>query len=74
MDLIYTLYNDKRAVFRFKDAAMLTGITNFDSLKQRLNYFVRTGKLQNPRINQPRTEIFCKNQTEKRRINAVEAL
>jgi len=55
MDLIYALYNNKRAVFRLKDVAMLTGEIDFDSLKQRLNYFVRTGKLQNPRKG-----IYCK--------------
>jgi hypothetical protein len=55
MDLIYALYNNKRAVFRLKDIAMLTGEIDFDSLKQRLNYFVRTGKLQNPRKG-----IYCK--------------
>jgi hypothetical protein len=55
MDLIYTLYNDKRTVFKFKNAAMLTGGTDYDSLKQRLNYFVRTGRLQNPRKG-----VYCK--------------
>jgi hypothetical protein len=55
MDLIYTLYNNKRSVFRLKDVAMLTGEVDFDSLKQRLNYFVRAGKLQNPRKG-----IYCK--------------
>ena len=49
MDLIYTLYNDDRTVFRLKDVAMLTGETSFNSLNMRLNYYVRTGRLQNPR-------------------------
>ena len=55
MDLIYTLYNDARTVFRLKDVAMLTGETNFTSLNMKLNYYVRTGRLQNPRQG-----IYCK--------------
>ena len=55
MDLIYTLYNDTRTVFRLKDVAMLTGETSFDSLNMKLNYYVRTGKLQNPRKG-----LYCK--------------
>jgi hypothetical protein len=55
MDLIYTLYNDTRTVFRLKDVAMLTGETSFASLNQKLNYFVRTGRLINPRKG-----IYCK--------------
>jgi len=49
MDLIYTLYNDTRSVFRLKDVAMLTGETSFSSLNMKLNYYVRTGRLQNLR-------------------------
>ena len=55
MDLIYTLYNDYRTVFRLKDVAMLTGETSFNSLNMRLNYYVRTGRLQNPRKG-----LYCK--------------
>ena len=55
MDLIYTLYNDTRSVFRLKDVAMLTGETNFSSLNRKLNYYVRTGRLQNPRKG-----LYCK--------------
>jgi hypothetical protein len=56
MDLIYQLYKDKRTVFKLRDVAMLTGETDFTSLNQRLNYFVRTQKLQNPRKG-----IYCKH-------------
>jgi len=49
MDLIFTLYNDTRTVFRLKDVAMLTGETSFNSLNMKLNYYVRTGRLQNIR-------------------------
>ena len=55
MDLIYTLYNDARTVFRLKDVAMLTGETSFSSLNMKLNYYVRTGRLQNPRKG-----LYCK--------------
>ena len=48
-DLIFNLYNDSRTVYRLNDIAMLLGETNFESLNKRLNYFVRTGKLLNPR-------------------------
>jgi hypothetical protein len=66
MDLIYTLYNDTRTVFRLKDVSMLTGETSLDSLKQMLNYYVRTGRLQNPRKglyckpNYSREELACR--------------
>jgi len=54
-DLIYTLYNDARTVFRLKDVAMLMGETSFNSLNMKLNYYVRTGRLQNPRKG-----LYCK--------------
>jgi hypothetical protein len=54
-DLIYSLYNDTRTVFRLKDVAMLIGETVFDSLRIKLNYYVRTGRLQNVRKG-----IYCK--------------
>ena len=55
MDLIYTLYKDARTVFRLKDVAMLMSETSFNSLSMKLNYYVRTGKLQNPRKG-----LYCK--------------
>jgi hypothetical protein len=55
MDLTYTLYNDTRSVFRLKDVAMLTGETSFHSLNRKLNYYIRTGRLQNPRKG-----LYCK--------------
>jgi hypothetical protein len=55
MDLIYNLYNDTRTVFRLKDVAMLIGETSFNSLNYKLNYYVRTGRLQNPRKG-----LYCK--------------
>jgi len=49
IDIILAIYQDIRTVFRLNDIAMLTGETNFQSLNQKLNYYVRTGKFQNPR-------------------------
>jgi len=49
VDLVLAIYQDIRTVFRLNDIAMLTGETNFLSLNKKLNYHVRTGKLQNPR-------------------------
>lgn len=48
-DIMLNIFNDARTVFRLNDIAMLLGETNFDSLNKRLNYFVRAGKLKNPR-------------------------
>jgi hypothetical protein len=47
--IILAIYSDNRTVFRLKDIALLTGETNFLSLNKKLNYHVKTGKLQNPR-------------------------
>lgn len=49
IDLVLTIYQDLRTVFRLNDIALLTGETNFQSLNKKLNYHVRTGKLLNPR-------------------------
>ena len=54
-DLIYILYSDVRTVFRLKDIAMLMGETNSNSLKKKMNYYVGTGRLQNPRKG-----LYCK--------------
>jgi hypothetical protein len=48
-DLLLSVYQDKRSVFRLTDVAQMTGETSFNSLNKRLNYFVRTGKIMNPR-------------------------
>lgn len=48
-DIVLTIYQDNRTIFRLNDIAMLTGETNFQLLSQKLNYYVRKGKLQNPR-------------------------
>lgn len=48
-DLVYKLYNDRRTVFSLKEIAMLVDEPDFNKLKQRVNYYVRSGKLKNPR-------------------------
>ena len=46
---IIVIYQDGRTVFRLIDISLLMGETNFPSLSKKLNYYVRTGKLNNPR-------------------------
>ena len=48
-NIVLTVYKHNRTVFRLNDIALLTGEINFQSLNKKLNYHVRTGKLQNPR-------------------------
>lgn len=48
-DIILAIYQDSRTVFRLKDIAVLIGETRFQTLNLKLNYYVRTGKLLNPR-------------------------
>ena len=48
-NIVLSVYSDKRTVFRLKDISLLVGETNFQSLNKKLNYYVRTGKLLNPR-------------------------
>ena len=48
-NVVFTIYKDTQTVFRLNDVALLVGETNFQSLNKKLNYYVRTGKLQNPR-------------------------
>lgn len=48
-NIVLSIYSDIRTVFRLNDIAMLTGETEFQLLNKKLNYYVHTGKLQNPR-------------------------
>ena len=48
-DLIVKLYEDARTVFKISDIALLTEDNNPSSLARRLNYYVKTGKILNPR-------------------------
>ena len=48
-DLILSVFSDTRSVFTLNDIAMLIGEINFKKLNERLNYYVRKGKLLRPR-------------------------
>jgi len=54
-NFIFVLYSNPRTVFKFIDIAMLIGDINSNSLKMKLNYYVKTGRLLNPRKG-----IYCK--------------
>jgi len=47
--VLLSIYQSNKSVFRLNEIAMLSGETNFTTLNQKLNYYVRTGKLENPR-------------------------
>lgn len=47
-DILFEIYKDSRTVFKISDISMLLG--NIDNLLfKKLNYYVKTGKLLNPR-------------------------
>jgi len=48
-DIVLAIYRESRTVFRLNDIAMLMNESDFQSLNKKLNYYVRTGKLLNPR-------------------------
>ena len=48
-DTVLSLYRDERTVFRMIDIAMLTKETDLSRLCNRLNYYVKRGKIENPR-------------------------
>lgn len=48
-NIILSIYQEARTVFRLKDIALLLGEKDFESLNKKINYYVRTGKLLNPR-------------------------
>ncbi len=48
-DIIYLIYKEKGNVFRLKDIAMLVSRSDVGSLSRKLNYYVKTGRLLNPR-------------------------
>jgi len=47
--MILDIYNDSRTVFSFNSIALLIGETNSLVLRKKLNYYVKTGELMNPR-------------------------
>jgi len=48
-EMLFKILSDSRSVFTFNEIALLTGETNADKLKQRINYYVRNNKLLNLR-------------------------
>ncbi len=48
-NIILSIYKEVRTVFRLRDIALILGERDFESLNKKLNYYVRTGKLLNPR-------------------------
>lgn len=48
-NIILSIFKEARTVFRLRDIALLFGERDFESLNKKLNYYVRTGKLLNPR-------------------------
>ena len=55
-DVLFTIYNDNRTVYTFSNIALLTGESNAAKLSNKLNYYVHSGKLLNPRKG-----IYAKN-------------
>ena len=55
-DVLFTIYNNNRTVFTFSNIALLTGESNAAKLSNKLNYYVHSGKLLNPRKG-----IYAKN-------------
>lgn len=48
-DILYLIYKEKGNVFRFADIAMIVSEQDSASLSRKLNYYVKTGRLLNPR-------------------------
>ena len=55
-DVLFTIYNNNRTVYTFSKIALLTGESNAAKLSNKLNYYVHSGKLLNPRKG-----IYAKN-------------
>lgn len=65
-DILLKIYQSTSSVFRLKDVALITGETEQQLLSAKLNYYVRKGKLINPRkglyskTNYSTEEFACK--------------
>ena len=62
-DLILSVFSDTRSVFSLNDIAKLIGKSDIKKLNERLNYYVRRGKLLRPRKVSiiSLTQIICLN-------------
>jgi hypothetical protein len=64
-NIILSIFQDVKTVFRLRDIALMIGEKDFESLNKKLNYYVRTGKLLNPRkgiyakLNYSSEELAC---------------
>lgn len=54
--MLYEILNDKRTVYTLPDIAMLVEESNFESLNDKINYYVKTN-----RLNRPRKGIYVKD-------------
>lgn len=48
-NIVLSIFKDVKTVFRLRDIALLVGEMDFESLNKKMNYYVQTGKLLNPR-------------------------
>ena len=48
-DIIFEIYRDSRTVLRINDIALLAGEVKDSALSKKLHYYIKTGKLLNPR-------------------------
>jgi len=48
-NILLSVFKEIQTVFRLRDIALILGEKDFESLNKKLNYYVRTGKLLNPR-------------------------
>jgi len=55
-EMLYDILNDKRTVYTLPDIAMLVEESNFESINDKINYYVKTN-----RLNRPRKGIYVKN-------------
>ena len=49
IDFVFSVYKDERTVFRMIDIAMLVKETDLSRLCNKINYYVKRGKIENPR-------------------------
>jgi len=55
-NMLYEILNDNRTVYTLPDIAMLVGESNFESINDKINYYVKTN-----RLNRPRKGIYVKS-------------
>lgn len=55
-NMLYEILNDSRTVYTLPDIAMLVEESNFESINDKINYYVKTN-----RLNRPRKGIYVKS-------------